>query len=168
MNITQDLVCQPTLVGPDHANQMRSTMYFERQRDMNEANIARLVHEMEMGRFIPGTQVYIAVLPGGKMLLLNGNHTLQAIIRCRLPQLLDLAYKQVPNMDAAGRIYAVFDLHKLGHGVIAFAALERRTSFQIRPMPCLLLELLTRALHKGQCEVQSVGSSAWSLWSNIK
>ncbi|MDP2619521.1 MAG: hypothetical protein Q8P46_05015 [Hyphomicrobiales bacterium] len=100
------------VVTPEVARHLRETAHFERQRKISEGNVKRLAAEMQVGRFIPGTQVYICVLPDGKELVINGNHTLEAVAACGIPQVLTVTRKQVADIDDAGRIYAVFDIHK--------------------------------------------------------
>lgn len=100
------------IITPATARQWRDTKAFERQRTINERNVARLAIEMVAGRFIIGTQIYICVLPNGNELIINGNHTLEAVVESDTPQHLTVTRKHVANIDEAGRIYAVFDIHK--------------------------------------------------------
>jgi hypothetical protein len=67
-------------VDAEYARHLRQSCNFDRQRALIDLNTRRLAVEMDNGRFIPGTTVYFAVLPDGSMLILNGNHTLEAII----------------------------------------------------------------------------------------
>lgn len=110
---TRDLMSSIEIVTPATARHLRDTAHFDRQRNINERNVARLAAEMAAGRFTPGTQIYICVLPDGSELIVNGNHTLEAVDRAGVPQILTITRKAVPNADAAGRIYAVFDIQKL-------------------------------------------------------
>ena len=101
------------LVTPELARHWRLTAHFERQRNIAETNVARLASEMAAGRFTPGTQIYFCVLPDQREVLVNGNHTLEAIAASEVPQLLTVTRKAVADEDEAGRIYAVFDIQKV-------------------------------------------------------
>lgn len=108
----RDLRSVVEVMTPKRARELRDTAHFERQRKISKANIDRLATEMRAGRFIPGTQIYIVVLPDGTQLIMNGNHTLEATAASGIPQIVTLTYKRVRDVEEAGRIYAVFDIHK--------------------------------------------------------
>jgi hypothetical protein len=91
---------------------IRDTCQFERQRPVDPNNINRLAFEMEQGRFVPGTPIYFGVLPDGKRLLLNGNHTLEAVAKCNITQTLTMIECSVSSVDEAAAIYAMMDIHK--------------------------------------------------------
>lgn len=116
------------------AQRWRVEKHFERQRPLSPGNTARLAVEMRAGRFLPGTQIYLCVLPDGSEYIVNGNHTLEAIIASGLSQILDVIRLEVSDIDEAGMIYSAFDQHKkrtLGdsmraHGIdIQFSAKSR-------------------------------------------
>lgn len=98
------------LVTPEEATRMRANCHFPRQRNIKPGNVSRLADEMIKGRFIPGTQIFIGVMPDGAEYALNGNHTLEGIIRCGVPQLLTITRHAVESIERAGEIYSVFDL----------------------------------------------------------
>lgn len=99
------------LVTPAQARHMRDTMHFERQRDISSVNVERLAQEMRKGRFTPGTQIYVCVLPDGAQVVVNGNHTLEAVHASGEAQVLTVTKRAVADINEAGRIYAVFDTH---------------------------------------------------------
>lgn len=111
--VEPDLGSSIQLVTPEMARRWRETAHFERQRKIDTCNIDRLAREMSSGRFTPGTQIYFCVLPNGSRVLVNGNHTLEAISACGKPQCLTVTHKAVTDLDEAGRIYAVFDIQKV-------------------------------------------------------
>lgn len=100
------------IVTPQQARVLRDTAHFDRQRNISPVNVTRLANEMAKGHFTRGTQIYICVLPNGKELIVNGNHTLEAVSECGIPQILTITRTEVKNVDEAGRIYAVFDIQK--------------------------------------------------------
>lgn len=100
------------LVSPQQARNLRDKWAFDRQRNISQSNVRRLAGEMMAGNFTQGTQIYFAELPDGSLKILNGNHTLEAVEESGVPQLLTLTVAKVDNIDEAGKIYAVFDIHK--------------------------------------------------------
>lgn len=101
------------LVTPDRARRLRDTAHFERQRNISPHNVKRLATAMAAGQFVPGTQVYICFLPDGRELIVNGNHTLEAVAACGVPQILTITRKLVMDENEAGEIYATFDIQKV-------------------------------------------------------
>lgn len=101
-----------TVIDPGTARYMRDNWNFERQRKISPINVNRLAEEMRQGRFTPGTQIYVCVLPSGEQVIVNGNHTLEAVHASGTPQVLVVTRKHVKDIDEAGKLYAVFDIHK--------------------------------------------------------
>jgi len=111
-------------VDPPYARQLRRTCHFERQRAINELNTQRLTVEMVHHRFVPGTTVYFAVLPDGRMLILNGNHTLEAVIASGTTQRLVFIFQEVDDEAEAARLYTCFDVHKTRNWTDALRAVS--------------------------------------------
>jgi hypothetical protein len=111
-SVSQKIKSETCIVAPATARWMRDNCHFDRQRKISHSNVGRLAAEMGAGRFIPGTQVYICTLPDGSNLIINGNHTLEAISECGISQTMTITEMKVSDIDEAGRIYAVFDIHK--------------------------------------------------------
>jgi hypothetical protein len=112
IDLLKGVVSTVELVGPQEAREWRDEKHFERQRNISKSNIERLAAEMRAVRLIPGMQIYICVLPDGTEVIINGNHTLEAIALCGIPQVLTVTRKHVADLDEAGRYYAVFDTQK--------------------------------------------------------
>lgn len=108
-----DLQSTVVLVTPQMARNLRETANFDRQRNIAPANVDRLATEMAGGNFTRGTQIFVCVLPNGRELIVNGNHTLEAVVKCGKPQLLTITRAAVADENEAGRIYAVFDIQKV-------------------------------------------------------
>jgi len=100
------------LLGPEEARYIRDNHHFDRQRKISRSNVERLSHEIRAGRLIPGMQIYLCVMPDGSMVLVNGNHTCEAIADAGIPQPITMTKMNVADLDEAGRIYAVFDTQK--------------------------------------------------------
>ncbi len=107
-----EVTSEVLLVTPPIARHLRDTCLFDRQRDISPRNVERLAIEMQRGRFIPGTQIYFAALPNGTSMLLNGNHTLEAVALsgCSVP--LTFTYNPVEDFDEAALLYSRFDIHR--------------------------------------------------------
>lgn len=107
------LSSETIMVTPEMATTLRSDCHFERQRPISPANVHRLALEMKRGWFIPGTPVYLCTLPDGKMQIVNGNHTLEAIRESGVSVPLTFVYARVDDIEAAARVYANLDLQKV-------------------------------------------------------
>ena len=101
------------LMTQEVARRYRATCQYEGQRSISELNIKRLTGEMERGTFVQGTPITFCALPDGKLLLVNGNHTLETIARSGIAQTLSIIVLQVRNLDEVAQIYAAFDIHKV-------------------------------------------------------
>lgn len=95
---------------PERAAKLRADAHFPRQRPIKSGNVDRLVEEMKARRFIPGIQIYICVLPDGTEYVVNGNHTLEAIIKGCFAQVVTVTRHPVEDIEEAAAIYSVFDL----------------------------------------------------------
>lgn len=100
-------------VSPAMARHMRDSMHFERQRPISEGNVKRLAGEMAAGWFLPGTPIFICVLPDGRQQIVNGNHTLEAVAASGVTIPLTMIRKRVRNMEDVARCYATFDIQKM-------------------------------------------------------
>lgn len=100
-------------ITKDVAKRYRATCQYEGQRPISELNIKRLWGEMERGTFVQGTPITFCALPDGKLLLVNGNHTLETIARSGIAQTLSIIVLDVRNMAEVADIYAAFDIHKV-------------------------------------------------------
>lgn len=112
MDLVNEIEAQIATVSPEAADKMLKTFGFSRQRRLIGQNIRRLGNEMVGGRFVHGTALTMAVLPDGTTVLINGHHTLHAIIRSGVPIRLVIIKLHVPDIQAASDIYSTFDLHK--------------------------------------------------------
>lgn len=126
-------------VDADYARHLRQTCNFDRQRALVDLNTKRLSVEMDNDRFIPGTTVYLAVLPDRSMLILNGNHTLEAIIASGKTQRLVLIFKKVADVQEAARLYSTFDIHKVRSWTDALKAIhpEKKIPLSNAVMPAV-------------------------------
>lgn len=110
---TEGVEAEVVLVSPTIAKLLRSKCHFERQRTISRNNVVRLSFEMKRGTFIEGTPIYFCVLPDRSMIIMNGNHTLEAVADSGVSIPLVFIYKHVDSLEEAMRIYTSFDLHKM-------------------------------------------------------
>lgn len=99
-------------ITPEDARKLRDTCQFEWQRKISERNIERLSNEMKRGTFIPGTPIILAVFPNGDRALLNGNHTLEAVVDSGVTIPLTFIDIRCIDLKEAGAIYATLDIQK--------------------------------------------------------
>lgn len=145
--IMRPVVALVTEVTPAMAKQMRDECHYDRQRSLSERNIMRLALEMENGRFVRGTPITLAVFPDGLRYLMNGNHTMEAIMLCGKPQTLTLIQVPVNNEGDAGRMYAVLDIQRIRSWADSLKAMGGEGMMALAPkvmaaMPALMGELV--------------------------
>jgi hypothetical protein len=104
-------------VTPEEASQWRLPQSegghaFPGQRKIDKRNVERLKSEMELGTFEPTTQITFCVLPNGERHVVNGNHTLEAIIALGRPYQLCVAERFVANYSEVQSAYTRFDRQK--------------------------------------------------------
>lgn len=99
------------MVTPTHARALRESAHYGRQRPINDSHVRRLATEMTEGRFVGGTPVHICVLGlGGQSFIVNGNHTLEAVIESKVTIPLSFLYTTVESEAEVATIYANHDI----------------------------------------------------------
>jgi hypothetical protein len=83
---------------------------FERQRNIRPHHVQFLAHLMEHHRFRPYSTLDMACLKGKKYLV-NGYHTLSAIVRCQQMQPVLVIEREVRSMAEVAQLYTTFDRH---------------------------------------------------------
>jgi hypothetical protein len=109
---TLPLTSEVVLVTPEYARTLRTTCHFERQRAINADQVKRLASEMSHGWFLAGTPIWLCVLPDRSMLIVNGNHTLEAVASLDFAVPLTIVYQQVTDINEASLAYACFDINR--------------------------------------------------------
>ena len=109
-------------VTPKMAENWLKKHRFEHQRNLLDSHIERLSREMENDRFIPGTQVHFGV-HNGRLAILNGNHTLHAVVRSQTNIPLSILIAEVSSEEDLARLYSRHDIgRKRNWGATAKAA----------------------------------------------
>ena len=100
------------LFTPDLAAEFRQNYHFERQRPIRPDHVKYLAGQIQEGLFNKATPVTIGVLPDRTWVILNGNHTLEAITLSGLNMLLTVIWTPCRDMEHAGQIYSYHDVHR--------------------------------------------------------
>lgn len=99
---------ETAVVTPEKATELLKLNTFKRQRPLMEKHVDELANEMSKGRFTEAIQISFAML-NGVLILVNGQHTLHAIIQSGISiQLLLTYYRCEDDMDIA-QLYSRFD-----------------------------------------------------------
>lgn len=141
------LKSEMTMVTAETARLLRDTCHFSRQRQLSESHIERLADEMDRGSFIPGTQIAFGVFPDKRMVILNGNHTLEAVAQSGVPIALTFTYIPVKDEDDVGRIYAQYDIHRVrswGDAYKAYGFTENMPTYWASPIGTALGVIMAR------------------------
>lgn len=110
------------------------------QRSIRKQHVNYLAHEILEGRFRPGTAIAFCRTPEGKQHLVNGQHTLSAIVRAGRNIVLTVEQYFCKNMQEVAAIFATYDRQRTrspsdiysayglpqGWGFAALPGMERR------------------------------------------
>lgn len=97
---------------PEMAKKINKNCLFERQRPMSATHVQRLASEMKRGWFLAGTPVFFCILPGDKQILVNGQHTIEAIATSGVTIPLTFIRQGVASLEEAAKAYACFDIQR--------------------------------------------------------
>lgn len=96
------------LITPVYAQLVLARYRYERQRPLRDVWVDYLAEEMRRGRF-KLTTIEFAMTNDTRLQLINGQHTLAAIIRCQQAQTLNVVTHMVDGQDAVDHLYARCD-----------------------------------------------------------
>jgi hypothetical protein len=96
------------LVHPEQAAHWLVHNNFSRQRPLRPWHVKYLAQTMRAGRFLAGTQIHFAVHAGHEELV-NGQHTLAAIVQSGCPQWLHVQRTHVPTAEEIAVLYGRHD-----------------------------------------------------------
>lgn len=131
--VSEHLRCETAVVNKEVAKALLESTLFPRQRNLNEQNVERLASEMRRGWYIPGTPLFFAVLPDKNMYLLNGRHSLTAVVQANAVIPFTFIYYNVANEEEAGHIYSRLDLQRVRswHDAYRAAGFEGLPGFDV-------------------------------------
>lgn len=110
MNITTNLI----EITPDVAIEYLSEKYqYEFNRNVKGFHVDFLSEAMTKGRFDPTSQIAFACVPNEKDYIINGQHTLNAIIKSGLSQTLNVMRYTVPSYNEVHSLFSHYDIGSL-------------------------------------------------------
>ena len=95
---------------PDVAKVYLGFLY-EHQRDLDKTHVAFLASEMRSGNFTD-SKIDVGVLNGSERRLINGQHTLNAIVESGVSLDLSVIEHYAQNQDDLARLYETFDTQR--------------------------------------------------------
>ena len=98
------------VVTPAAARKIIENEMYQRQRPLRQGHVAELAHHMEHGSFIDNTTITFALLDG-KSYLVNGQHTINAIVKSGCSVTLNIQEYSCRNEDEIDSLYARQDKH---------------------------------------------------------
>jgi len=96
-----------TLVTPEKAQALLATAY-QGQRPLRPHHVRFLRHLLRTGHWRQGAEIHCARI-GTERFLINGQHTLTALVQEHLSAWLTVVEIDVPTLAAIGRLYESFD-----------------------------------------------------------
>lgn len=121
---------KPVVVTPDQAKEWLDHNVFGSQRKLRPAHVAFLAGEMKAGRFRRGTPIEFGSL-NGKLFLVNGQHTLNALVQYGEPYELVMVIQPVASEEALGWLYNTHDSGLSRSWTDAYAALKLNTKYNM-------------------------------------
>jgi hypothetical protein len=104
-------------VSPAKAEEWLTLNAFPNQRPLKVKHRDFLANEIFAGRFIQGTQIHFVVF-GKKKFLVNGQHTLSAILKTGITVLLAVLTTTVDSMEEVVKIYLGHDPKGTGRSTL--------------------------------------------------
>lgn len=93
---------------PGEAQTWVAQASYERQRPIREHHVEFIRHLMQTGRFRAGSEIAMAQY-ASRDYIVNGNHTLYAIVRLDAPVWVTLTRYQVSSLEEVDALYNTFD-----------------------------------------------------------
>jgi len=100
------------LVNEEFARHLLYSCEYPRQRIQRPYHVDELASEMARGWYVKGTPLRFAALPNGDVWLLNGQHSLSAVVKTKIPQEFVFIFHRCANEEEANHIYSVIDINK--------------------------------------------------------
>ncbi len=107
------------LITPELANEWVTAYFYEKplmhsvMRAVREAHVNYLAKEMARGMFGSATIAFADCKENGRRFIVNGNHTLRAIVRSGVTLYLTVEHNECDTMDQVRHLYATYDKNLL-------------------------------------------------------
>jgi hypothetical protein len=96
-------------VTPDTARLWLSSRPYKGQRSLRPNHVKFLAEEMERGKFRSTAEVVFAVEDGHRHFIINGQHTLNAIALCGIPQMVIVVCHHSSGPEETASMYGAID-----------------------------------------------------------
>jgi hypothetical protein len=104
------------IITPKMAVQILEESTYEKQRPIRDWHVMRLAQNITEGLWRRGSQIEFAVLPSGKMILVDGTHRQWAVIEADKPAHFSILYSPAANMMEVAERYALHNQLQLARG----------------------------------------------------
>lgn len=95
-------------INPQMAQTILDCMNYSRQRPIAKHHVKSIVDKMLSGAWIPGHSLNFAKI-NGSLILVNGQHRLQAIVECGCKQKFNVIITNAKTMDEVHKLYCTHD-----------------------------------------------------------
>lgn len=100
------------IVNAEFAKHLLKSCEYPRQRALSDIHVGEIAAEMDKGWYVQGTPLRFAALPGGRLWLLNGQHSLSGVVKTGMPCEFVFVFHRCENEEEANHIYSVIDINK--------------------------------------------------------
>lgn len=111
------------IVTPDQARYWLNSRPYRGQRPLRQQHVQFLAEEMIRGRFRPTAEVVFSVEDADRHFIINGNHTLNAIVQCGIPQVVTVFNYASTGSDDTAEAYGSIDTNLARNVNDLFAAM---------------------------------------------
>lgn len=118
------------IVTPEIATEWLSSWNYEHQRPIRTYQVNNLANEIINGRFREKTQINFCKL-GDEYFLTNGQHTLSAIIKAKIPALLSVIVLDVQNKKQIADDFTRHDTHLTRQLAVSLVAHEINKALEV-------------------------------------
>lgn len=126
------------LITPELANEWVTSYRYEKDlmhsvmRNIRPRHVEYLAAEMKRGAFGSATISFADCKESGRRFIVNGNHTLQAIIKSGQTLYLTVEYNECDTMDQVRHLYATYDKNLLRQRADSLRAYDAHNVLNIR------------------------------------
>ena len=135
---------EDTWVTPETAASWLRLHNYEHQRPIRSSNVEFLAEEMRRGEFRQGVQIHFARWEG-RLHLVNGQHTLSAIVKSGIRQAMSVCYTD----EDPAQVYGRHDIQKKRTTADMFSALQTADEFGFTASQLNRMGAALRFIHEG-------------------
>jgi hypothetical protein len=126
------------LITPELANEWITSYFYEEplmhsvMRNIRPRHVDYLANEMKAGRFGSATIAFADCKADGRRFIVNGNHTLRAIVKSGVPLSLTVEHNECETLDRVRHLYATYDKNLVRQRADSLRAYDARSTLNIR------------------------------------